>query len=493
MSIIMPTTPISLNRCKTGRSYLSWLVTLALAVEMSGCATVAPPSQLPQLQSRHETSLPAANGLPSVAKLPSHAWWEDLQDTALNQLLTQALERNLDLKASLATVREARAMAGWALAEGRPQGSLTLSSQVSRPSAPEVDPYRQGLPRAPEQRLTSIGKSLSWELDLFGRIGTAQAIAERELDVAQADLHGSQALLHAEVVRNYIQLRSAQQMEELDGQRLALASTKLKQLGVRAAAGLADAREVRIAEAELAQRHANLATTMGQVQQALAALALLTGHSPAALDSSLSVLRQPKALPAVPELQRLVVSEDLLQRLPHVARADATLRASLGQEVLAQRAHLPRISLTATLGLSESAGRLERSGALRYAAGPSLQWDWLDAGRRATREAATKAGSERAWAQFEHAVLQALADGEIALRGWQAQYLGWQHSQQALKAAKESARYTAKRQTIGIEPPINAVNSEAQYLDAAQAAALQHAQTLFSYVQVQLALGTWQP
>lgn len=486
-------TPLSPNNHTARHGALSWLATIALVVGLSGCATVAPPSQLPELLLRHDTALPAAKGAPLIASLPSRAWWEDLKDPALNQLLSEAQVRNLGIKASLATVREARAMAGLALAEGRPQGGLALSAQASRPSSPEVDPYRQSLPRAPEQRLISIGQSLSWELDLFGRVGTAQAVAERELEAAQADLHGAQALLQAEVVRNYIQLRAAQQMEELSGQRVALASAKLKHLDARAAAGFVDAREVRIAETELGLRHANLATAMGQVQQALATLALLTGHSPAALDGSLAEMRQPKSLPIVPEQATLIVSEELLKRLPHVARADAALRSSLGHEVLAQRAHWPRISLAATLGLNESTGRLGRIGALRYAAGPSLQWDWLDVGRRTTREAAARAGSERAWAQFEQTVLQALADGEIALRGWQAQYQGWQHSQQAMEATQQAAHYAAKRQALGLEPPINVISSEAQHLDATQAVVLQHAQALLAYVQVQLALGTWQP
>lgn len=464
-----------------------------LSAFLSGCATVAPTSRLPQWQARHSARLPAAEGLPTAAAQPGRAWWEDLQDPMLDQLQAQALARNPGLQAALATVREARAMAGLASREAGPQGGLGLSAQAKRPSSPDVDPYRQGLPRAPELRLIGLGQSLSWELDLFGRVGTAQAVAERERDMAQADLHGAQALLQAEVARRYIQLRAAQQIEALALRQLALAAARQAQLEARAAAGLADAREVRAAEADQAQRQAMGAAAAAQIHQALAALALLTGHSPAELDGPLTGLRAPLALPAVPGQQRLAVPEDVLQRLPHVARADAALRASLGQEVLAQRAHLPRLSLAATLGLNESPGRLGRSGALGYAAGPILQWDWLDWGRRSAREAAAQAGSERAWAQFEQAVLQSLADGESALRGWNAQYVGWQQSRRALAAAGEAARYAAERQALGLEPPLSAMTAEAQRLGAEQAATEQQALALQAYVQVQLALGAWQP
>lgn len=487
MSTTNPKNPVTLMR-RAGAPLL-----LALAALLGGCASVAPVSQLPALQARHHTRLPAAPAAASTRA--ARAWWQELQDPLLDRLLVQAQTRNLDLKAALASVQEAHSLAGLARREGLPQGGLDLSAQVSRPSRPEVDPYSQGQPRVPEQRLVGLSQSLSWELDLFGRVGTAQAVAERELDLAQADLHGAHALLQAELVQRYTQLRAAQQGDLLAGQQLALAQTKLAQLEARSAAGLADAREQRAAEAELAQRRAANGAMAAQIRQQLAAIALLCGEAPAALDAggSLAGLREPQALPALPEQQSLQVPEDLLQRLPQVARADAALRASLGQQVLAERAHLPRLSLAATIGLNEDASRLGKSGALRYAAGPALQWDWLDAGRRQAREAAAKAGSERAWAQFEQSVLQALADGESALRGWQARYLGWQEAQQALRAAAEAARYAAQRQALGLEPPLSAIGSESQRLAAEQTNTEQQALALQAYVQVQLALGAWRP
>lgn len=468
------------------------LLPLLLALSLVGCASVAPPSQLPALQARHDSRLPAAAGL-QPGPMASTAWWQALQDPQLNALVEQAQARNLDLKAALATVQQARALAGLARREGGPQASLGATAQVSRASMPEVDPYRSGQPRPPEQRLIGLSQSLSWELDLFGRVATAQAVAERELDMARADLRAAQALVQAELVNRYVQLRASQQLETLSAQQLELAEARRQQLQARVTAGLADARELRAVEAEQAQRSAERAGLQAQLQQTLAAIALLCGHAPAALDRELAALRQPQALPALPLQQSLQIGEGWLQQLPQVARADAALRASLGQQVLAERAHLPRLSLAATVGLNESASRLGQAGALRYAAGPALQWDWFDAGRRQAREAAARAGSERVWAQFEQTVLQALAEGESSLRGWNAQARGWEEAQAAERAAAEAARYARERQRAGLEPAIQALTAEAQRLDARQRSLSQQAQALQAFVQVQLALGAWQP
>ncbi len=466
---------------------------LTMALTLAGCAAVAPTSQLPTLQARHDSRLPAASELQKQdATSLSSEWWRALQDPQLNTLVQQALSRNLDLKVALATVQEARAMAGLARLEGGPQGSLGLSAQALRLSQPEADPYGLGQARPPQQRLIGLTQALSWEVDLFGRVATAQAVAERELDMASADLHAAQALLQAELVKRYVQLRAAQQMEALSQHQLTLAEASSKQLQSRVRAGLADARELRAAEAEQAHRLAERASLQAQVQQSLAAIALLCGHAPAAQARELADLRQPQALPAMPLQETLQLSEGLLQRMPQVARADAALRASLGQVVLAERAHLPRLSLAATVGLNEQASRLHQAGALRYAVGPALQWDWLDAGRRQAREAAARAGSERVWAQFEQTVLQALAEGESALRGWHAQAQGWEATQVAERAAIEAARYARQRHKLGLEPQLNALSSEAQSLDARQRSLSQQTKALEAFVQVQLALGTWQ-
>ncbi|MCY4757138.1 TolC family protein [Pelomonas aquatica] len=469
------------------------LCALVLALALGGCAAVAPGPQLPTLQVRHDGALPAAAGRTVTPDASGRPWWRDLRDPMLDALVAQAEGRNLDLQVALATVREARARAGVVQSEARPQGSLGVQAQAVRPALPEVDPYRQSLPRPPEQRLVSLGQGLNWEIDLFGRAGTAQAAAERDVDAAAADARGAQALVQAEVVNRYVALRHAQQATLLAAEQQGVAERRLAELRDRARAGLADPRESDAAAAELARQRAAHAGRAAQVSVEWAALAVLVGESPARPGAAMQALQVPAALPIVPDDATLTVPADLLARRPDVARADALLRAGLGQKVLAERAYLPRLSLAATLGLQQTAGNLGQANALRYAAGPMLQWDWLDSGRRAAQTAAVQAGNERAWAQFEKTVLAALAEGESALRAWQAQWQAWQQAQAALQAADETLRYTSRREAHGLEPAVAVLAARQHRLTAAQQRLEQQAQTLAAYTQVQLALAAWQP
>ena len=161
--------------------------------------------------------------------------------------------------------------------------------------------------------------------------------------------------------------------------------------------------------------------------------------------------------------------------------------------MLADRAHLPRLSLNLSAGLNAPFGALGQASAVRYAVGPALQWDWLDAGRNRARAAAAKAGDEVAWHQLENTVLQALADSESALRGWGAARTAWQHATQAESAAQRAAQHAQKRFDTGLEPPTEALQQQAQWLQARRSAMAQQADALQAYARVQLALAAWQP
>lgn len=468
---------------------------LAWAV-LSGCASVAPDSALPDLAQRHGSSAsisPAAAAAGARLGVPPRAWWQDLGDARLDELVRQAMDRNAERQAALASVREARALAGQARREGLPQGRLSAEVQRVQPSIADADLYRQGLPRPPAQTLATIGQLVSWEIDLFGRVGTALAAAERQVDAAEADARGATALLQAEVVRQYVQLRRHQQTQLRLDEELEVSQQRLDRVRARVAAGLVDRREGLAIEAEREQLQAERSQGVAAVHIATSALAVLVGRSPTQTDAAWQALIAPADLPRLPADVAIVAPTDLLANRPDVARADALWRASQGHVVLAERAHLPRLSLAASFGLKAAAGGLGQAGAVQYAAGPMLQWDWLDLGRVQARADAAQAGSDRAWHGLESTVLKALNDSESALRGWVAAQDGVQRSQQAEQAASAAADYTAARARAGLEPNALALEQRVAYLRAQRGSLGARASALESFAQVQLALAAWQP
>ena len=480
--------PVLSRRCLLG--------VLALGGVLSGCASVAPSSALAPLAVRHGVAqqlTPAATAAEVQLGIPSRAWWEDLGDGRLNTLVRLAMARNPALQAMLASVQEARALAGLAEREALPQGSLSLQAQRLQASQAEVNPFLQDLPRPPARTLTSVGQTVSWELDLFGRAGTASKVAQRQWDAARADAHAATALLQAEVVRQYVRLRRSQQETQQLAAEHAVLDQRHTLMQARVDAGLADRREAWVLEAELARLQAEQAHTLALQHAARAALAVLAGRAPTQTDAAWESLMAAAEVPMVPASARLIQPSDLLAHRPDVAKADAQLRASLGNTVLAERAHLPRLSLNMSVGALARPGDLGSLEALRYGAGPLLQWDWLNMGRAKARAAAAQAGSERALHHLEQTVLKALEDSEGALRAWVAARQAWQQSRQAEQAARAVADYAAVRARSGLEPSVQAMEPQLAYLRARRQTLAAQAGTVEAFAQVQLALGAWPP
>jgi outer membrane protein TolC len=459
-----------------------------IATALFGCASVAPPSAIPDAIRRYSTSTAA---MQPVA--PSRKWWQDLHDPQLNRLVELASERNHELQASMASLRQARAFAGGAEREFLPSGRL--ESQVRRVQAAtaDVDPYEQGLPRPPARNLASIDQWVSWEIDLFGRIGTAAAVTARQADMAEADVHAATALVQGETVRHYVQLRRFQAEWSLVGEELVQLRSRRHHLAARALGGIADRRQASLAEAEAARAESERELLQAAIEREKATLAVLLGVSPAAVDPALADMLRDGEQVAVPLSISLAPPADLLARRPDVVRADSALRAALGETVLAERAYLPRVSINLVADLSAAAGGLASPGALRYSVGPLLEWDWLSSGRLAAKEAAARAGSDAAWHRFEQTVLAAIEDSDGALRGWVAARSAFDKAGDAEHATGEAASYTRARVTAGLEPPIQFLESDLLRLRATRSRIAGQCDALLAYARVQMALAAWQP
>lgn len=463
-------------------------VLLAMAL-LTGCASVAPPSQIPtsQQQLAVRTSTAALAAGVERGQL-STDWWLALADPQLDALLRQAMQYNHQRQAALATVRAARLAADVTRREALPQGNLSAQVQRQQLSSIEVDPYRQAQPRPPAQQLGILQQSLSWELDLFGRAGTAAAIAERQADIKEADLRAATLLLQADVVRQYTRWQQARLSRTLLQEELKARQERDAQLLHRQQAGLVDPRDVLAAASTTQQTQAEMATNEATATSAAAALAVLCGENPLSALHDSDDLR----MPVVPVDTAILYPDDLLTRRPDVVRADAQLRVSLGEAVLADRAHLPRLSLNLSAGLMAPLGQLGNADALRYTLGPAFNWDWLDAGRRAVQRAGAEQNQLAAWHGYEQAVLTALQEGEISLRQWKASRSQLTSAETAATLANRSASYSLTRSRVGLEPQNLALAQHAAALQAQRSELAAHTTAIEAYVQVQLALGAWQ-
>jgi len=379
----------------------------AVAALIAGCA-LGPAYQRPAIE------LPSA--WTDVSSQGNSAtggrWWTMYGDPALDRLVEEALVSNQDLALVTARVDEARALAQVVDSQRMPAVDAsflrdrTRSSERSPipipPSAIERDSYRAQL-------------NVSYEVDLWGRLKSANNAARAELLASEANRETVRIALATEVVRAYFALVAFDAQVEATRRSLTLRSDGLALQKVRSNAGLINEFTLRQLEAEVAAARAQLpALEANRTAQELA-LAVLLGRSPRAIMEGAVARRAGQGEPAAPVVPEGLPS-DLLLRRPDVVSAEQLLIANNARISEARAALFPRIGLSGYLG-SESAALTDlfTSPARIWSLAFGLAQPIFQGGRLFAEIDAVKARERQAVAQYQKTLQEAFREVRQAL------------------------------------------------------------------------------
>src|SRR6185436_3988785 len=135
--------------------------------------------------------------------VPKGNWWEIFGDADLNELQSQAENSNQQLKAAVARVDQARAVARVARSELLPTLNADPSwtrQRYSPNQEPSFGPLTATTFRAP--------LDLSYEIDLWGRVRRSFQSARAEAQASLAAFHNVLLTLQGDVAQNYFALRA---------------------------------------------------------------------------------------------------------------------------------------------------------------------------------------------------------------------------------------------------------------------------------------------
>ncbi|WP_215776210.1 efflux transporter outer membrane subunit [Paludibacterium sp. B53371] len=431
---------------------------------LAGCA-VGPDYQVPR------SEVPAHFAVAGTVlneHLPQADWWLAFADPALNALVGQALQQNLDLQAAWARVRQAEALRGVAGGAAWPQ--VNAQAQQTRDHLSTRGEQFANIPFPnPQNQFTDtrVGLSASWELDLFGyrarSLEAATARAGSAVEVARATALATAA----SVTRSYLDLRALQQRVQVAQRRLWLAEESLRLVRLQQQAGLVGLQEVNQAEAAARQAAAALPPLQTGVRTDLDALAVLCGQTPRALDE---LLADAAPLPAQPAVVGVGLPSDLLQRRPDVRRAERDLAAASAEVGVATAAQYPRFSLVGSLGVDAiHQGQLTDQAARYWSVGPSLALPLFAGGALSQQLRAQQAAYEAALANYRQVVLQALADTESALMRYDRELARSQQLDAARRAAAGTLALTQRRVAVGEAAELEALQAESAWQQASDA------------------------
>jgi len=457
---------------------------LCAMLALAGCSTIGKdfvePAAAPTTAWRH-----ADAGQLDSARLPA-AWWTVYNDAALNALEERAVRDNPGIKASAQRLLQAQAQLGTLRASQLPTVNVGTSVANSRSSALTSQSLALG-GRSIEGNNYTIGASLSYELDLWGRVRRVVEAADAQALAAQDDRDGVILLLSAQVATTYWQLRGMDAEMAILKSALATRSEAQQLVEARFNAGLSNELDVSRARIERANAQADLHEVQRQRNLLEHSLATLAGLSPSApLIASLNSAELPQP-PAIP----VGLPASLLAQRPDLASSVAGLRAANAQVAVAEGAFYPSLSLTGNFGFaSESLSDLTKGGARQFSVGPlALSLPIFDGGRNKANLAASKARYAEALANHEGKLLTALREVEDALSDVKQKQLQGEVQAQSQTAAARAYQVAQARYERGVSTYLDVTDAQRSSLTADRAAVQIRAQRLLASVAVARALG----
>jgi NodT family efflux transporter outer membrane factor (OMF) lipoprotein len=379
----------------------------ALTLLLSACS-LAPPLKTPVIPAgdAYKELGPWTQALPAD-RLPRDSWWALYGNTELDALEKKLIDGNPTLAAALANYAQARALADQARAGLFPTLSLNGSAQRNRES---VNAPLRGPTTPTYFNSNTLGGSVSYELDLWGQIRNEVAAGEANAAATAADLENARLSLIAQLVDDYIQLRSLDRDSEILDETVQAFTRALKLTEQRHDAGIAPGLDVSQAQTQL-----NVA--LSQAAQTLAARALMEHAIAALLGVSASTFSLQPAIVAI-ELPQIPsgVPTTLLERRPDIAAAQRRMIAANANIGVARAAYFPTLTLGAQGGFQSTAvSNWLTAPSSFWAIGPNALLSVFDGGLRRAQVAQARAEFDASAANYRGIVVSAFQQVEDSL------------------------------------------------------------------------------
>lgn len=257
-------------------------------------------------------------------------WWEVFQDESLNSLIDSAMQSNMNLAATWQQFLASRASVRSQASNKWP--SIEASAQTAR-TLPEPD-FVGG-------ENTQLGFLSSYELDLWGRIGTAVNAEKFRSEASYFDYETLALSLSAEIATTWYQLQTAKRQLQITEDQIKTNEAIIKLIRSRFVGGQIRAvdilRQAQLLESTREQKiifETNVELLENQ-------LAVLLGKQPQE-----GIVLKKTSMPKVPQLPDTGLPLDLVRRRPDLKQSFALLLAADRDMASAVQSKYPRISLS---------------------------------------------------------------------------------------------------------------------------------------------------
>lgn len=320
---------------------------------------------------------------------PPTDWLNSFNDPLLNHWVSLATEQNFDLleaKARVDAALQTRRMAGaglWPMLGLGVNGQRQKSHTALNTGANSVTTTRYG-----NQFAASL--DISWEVDLWGRLGDDLEAADYRWQAEAALYTSSRLSLAGQVTKAWYHLATQHLLTTQFEQRVHNLSTNLDIIQSGYRQGINGALDVYLARTDLLQEERNLAQQHEIQIEATRQLQLLLGQYPSGtlsdLDNS-NLDTHPWALPELGQLDTQALNAQTVRHRYDLRARFLELLASDKDVAAAHKARFPSFRLTASTGdTSEELNNLFDASSLAWNLLGNLTQPVFEGGRLQARE-----------------------------------------------------------------------------------------------------------
>ncbi|NOX96022.1 MAG: efflux transporter outer membrane subunit [Alphaproteobacteria bacterium] len=420
---------------------------------------------------------------------PVGDWVGAFNDANLRGLISEAIANNNDLLAAAANLEQARAGARITLANMLPTiGSSFNSSRNAIVINPTTAAQAGGTGGGNTGRIFinnfSLGGSVSWEIDLWGRLTDETRASYKDANAAYADLSGAQLSIAGRVAQSWFALIEARQQRELAERDTQARESNLRITDRRYSRGVASSLDVRLSRSALGSSQANLALRQRLELEASRALEVLLGRYPAA------ELAASENLPVLPVLAGAGAPGDILARRPDLIAAEARMESSGLRARATRKQMLPALTLSSQAGTSgPNLSDLVDPQRLAGNIAGGLFQPLFQSGRLLANSKRARAAATASLYNYAQTVLIAYQEAENALSAESLLALREDALRLAYEEAAAAEELTERRYASGaatifnlLDAQTRRISSESQYIQAQQ-------QRVSNRVQLYLAIG----
>ena len=393
-----------------------------------GCQRIGPHYATPQLDLPTEWQIPKEMG---EIKRPVEEtyllenrdkWWLAFQDLELNHLMEKALENNLDIQVAYHRVQEYHALFLKSEADLYPQLNMGIGRRNADLPKSGIFFQQPGLLKALEAQNAKvnrhyhfyhIGPSFSWEIDLFGRLQSENLARSADWDSLEEYFAGAQLSLTAEVVNNYIALKSVQNQLSIQEGYQANLEKRLNVLKDRLLLNKAALDHVSDVDRKLSEVNQTLSQLNYYLEKYKHRLLTLIGKS---TETCGEALMNVSSVPKFSLNIQVGIPSDLLQQRPDVRQADHEFAAATYRIGSSMASALPRFDFSTVFGgISNYLANIYSVDNLYLLYEPFLSIPFYDAGRNKAEVRRYKAKANQAFFHYQKTLLNAFEEAQLAL------------------------------------------------------------------------------